>query len=404
MKPHRTVIAVVSPFLDKHHGTERCVAEQVERLARDYEVHIYSNRVEEMDLSSVVWRRVPALPSPHLFAYGWWFLANQLWRWWDRQFRGFNPALVYSPGVNCFDADVISVHAVFAEVESQVGKNSSLRAAPLRAWPRLVHRNVYYRLIRLLERIVYSKPGLTMACVSQKTANEIARRHQREQGVHVVRNAVDGHAFNPQLRLSRREAARRELGLPEHHLVLLLVGNDWNSKGLPCLLEAIKRLPHLAMTLLVLGDDDRVPYAAFIRESELEQRVRFLAPSPDVMRFYAASDVYVGPSLHDSYGLPVLEAMASGLPVIASSRSGVAEIISAGTDGFILGDPADAGELAELLERLYHNRDLRLRIGESAAKTAQRWTWDRNTAELAGLMDKVLAAKESNRLLEKQAV
>ncbi len=115
MKSHRTAIAVVSPFLDKHHGTERCVAEQIERLALDYEVHIYSHRVEEMDLSSIVWHHVPALPGPHLFAYGWWFLANQLWRWWDRQFRGFNPALVYSPGVNCFDADVISVHAVFAE-------------------------------------------------------------------------------------------------------------------------------------------------------------------------------------------------------------------------------------------------------------------------------------------------
>ena len=43
-------IAVVTPFLDKSHGTERCVAEQVERLARDYgyEVHVYSRRVEDM--------------------------------------------------------------------------------------------------------------------------------------------------------------------------------------------------------------------------------------------------------------------------------------------------------------------------------------------------------------------
>ena len=404
MKSHRTAIAVVSPFLDKHHGTERCVAEQIERLALDYEVHLYSHRVEEMDVSSIVWHHVPALPGPHLFAYGWWFLANQLWRWWDRQFRGFNPALVYSPGVNCFDADVISVHAVFAEAASQVGKDSSMHAAPLRAWPRLIHRKIYHRLIRLLERLVYSKPGLTMACVSQKTADDITRHYHQAQGVNVVRNAVDSPTFNPQIRLARREAARRELGFPEHHLVLLLIGNDWKSKGLPCLLEAVRRLPNLALTLLVLGDDDRAPYAAFIRESELEQRVRFLAPSPDVMRFYAASDVYVGPSLHDSFGLPVLEAMASGLPVIASSRSGIAEIISAGTDGIILEDPTDAGQLAELLSRLYQDRDLRQQIGEKAAKTAQRLTWDRNAAELADLMEKVLAAKVSAHLLEKQAV
>ncbi len=216
--------------------------------------------------------------------------------------------------------------------------------------------------------MVYSKPGLTMACVSQKTADDITHHYHQAQGVNVVRNAVDSPTFNPQIRLARREAARRELGFPEQHLVLLLVGNDWKSKGLPCLLEAVNRVPQMALTLLVVGDDDHAPYAAFIRESELEQRVRFLAPSPDVMRFYAASDVYVGPSLHDSFGLPVLEAMASGLPVIASSRSGVAEIISAGTDGFILEDPTDAGQLAELLSRLYRDPGLRQQIGEKAAK------------------------------------
>ena len=48
--PDKRCIAVVSPFLDKRHGTERCVAEQVERLAQEYgyEVHVYSQRVEDM--------------------------------------------------------------------------------------------------------------------------------------------------------------------------------------------------------------------------------------------------------------------------------------------------------------------------------------------------------------------
>ena len=87
-----------------------------------YEVHVYSNRVEDIDLSRIVWHHVPALPGPHLFAYGWWFLANHLWRWWDRRFRGLRPALVYSPGINCFDADLISVHVVFGEFETQVGE------------------------------------------------------------------------------------------------------------------------------------------------------------------------------------------------------------------------------------------------------------------------------------------
>ncbi len=71
----------------------------------------------------------------------------------------------------------------------------------------------------------------------------------------------------------------------------------------------------------------------------LSKHVTFLPPSPDVLKFYAAADAYVGPSLEDAYGLPVLEAMACGLPVLASSHAGVSEIIDDGINGIILRDP-----------------------------------------------------------------
>src|SRR6266481_4276048 len=90
-------IAVVSPFLDKQHGTERCVAEQIERLARHYDVHLYSGRVEDVDLSGIVFHRVPVLPGPHALAYLWWLAANHLQRLWDRHFRGLKYDLLYSP-------------------------------------------------------------------------------------------------------------------------------------------------------------------------------------------------------------------------------------------------------------------------------------------------------------------
>ena len=85
----------------------------MERLARDYDVYIYSARVEDVDLERVVLRHVPALPGPHLISYCWWFLANHFWRWWDRTLGGLKPELTYTPGINCLDADVSSVEIVF---------------------------------------------------------------------------------------------------------------------------------------------------------------------------------------------------------------------------------------------------------------------------------------------------
>src|ERR1017187_7314496 len=104
---NKPLVAVISPFVDKRHGTERCVAEQVEWLSRKYDIHLYSSHVEDIDGSSVIWHRIPALPGPHLLGYCWWFLANHLLRWWDSTFRGLHYDLTYTPGINCFDADVI---------------------------------------------------------------------------------------------------------------------------------------------------------------------------------------------------------------------------------------------------------------------------------------------------------
>ena len=148
----RPRIAVVSPFLDKKHGTERCVLEQVERLSREpgYEFHIYSERVEDLSdvvvfghaiqvaqgvngVNHVIWHRVPSIAGPHLLKYVWWFVVNHLQRWKDQKFRGLRYDLVYSPGINCLDADVIVVHIVFHEFYRLVVEDLRLQQLPLRA-------------------------------------------------------------------------------------------------------------------------------------------------------------------------------------------------------------------------------------------------------------------------------
>lgn len=59
--PRKPVLAVVSPFLDTRHGTERLVQEWISRLTNDFDVHIYSQRVEDMDLGKLTWHRVPEI-------------------------------------------------------------------------------------------------------------------------------------------------------------------------------------------------------------------------------------------------------------------------------------------------------------------------------------------------------
>jgi len=386
MSPRRR-IAVVSPFIDKRHGTERRVAECVSRLADEYEFHVYSQRVEDVDLDRIVWHRIPALPGPHLLGYLWWFAANHFWRWRDRRFRGLVPDVVYSPGINCLDADAVSVHIVFACFLDSVKDELRLLRNPMAMWPQLIHRHLYYRLIVALEERVYRRPDLPLAIISHKVASDLRQYHGRTGGMAVVYNGLDVKRFSPEHRARLRDEARSALGFGSDDFVFLLIGNDWKKKGLLCLLEAIIRTENARVRAVVAGRDNPAPFAAVIARGKLETRVSFAPPRPDVEFYYAAADAYVGPSLEDAFAQPPAEAMACGLPAITTRMAGVSEIIHHGVDGLILEDPTDAETLCGWMKRLSTDPGWCKQLGEAAARTARQYTWERNAEQMRDLFE-----------------
>jgi len=386
-------IGVVSPFLDKTHGTERCVSEQVARLARCHacEIVLYCNEVRDIALSSdetksrngqITWRKVPAIRAPQLIRFSWWFIANHIVRWLDRRSGRFEPDVLYSPGINCLDADVISVHIVFAEFHLRVRKRLALFCNPIASWPRLLHRRVYYRLIMALEGVIYRWEQVPLAGVSKKVSQDLERMYGRRRNVSVNYHGVDLHQFNPAVRASLRCAARGALGLPKTANLLLLLGNDWGKKGLRTLLEALARLRNPSIWALIVGRDDPAPYRGLLRANNLEDRVLFSPVRSDVEWYYAAADVYIGPSLEDAFALPALEAMACGIPVVVSRQAGVSEVLTHGVDGLILEDPTDSGQLALFIEKLLSEREFSAQLGSAAATTARKFTWDKNAKQL----------------------
>jgi glycosyltransferase involved in cell wall biosynthesis len=386
-------LIVVSPFLDKQHGTERRVVEWISQLADTFEFHIYSQRVEDIDLSKVTWHRIPKLPGPHLCNYLWWFAANRMWRGWDRRVRGLKHDIVFSPGVNCLDAEVVSVHIVFAEYARRNRAETEFANHPLWTWPQRLHRKLYYALIAFLESRLYRRRSLTLILIARRTAAGLARFYGRNEDFPVVYLGLDHDVFNPGRRTDLRAMAREELGIPEYHFALLLVGNDWQNKGVAVVLDAMERVRDLPIDLVLVGREDAAAYRATVHEHQLDGRVFFCSPRRDVEFYYAAADAYVGPSLEDTFAQPPAEAMACGLPVIVSSSNGTSEIMSDGVDGLILPDPVDAGTLAGMIRRIYEDGPFRDRLGANAVETARRYTWERNGRELATIFQAVLRRK-----------
>jgi glycosyltransferase involved in cell wall biosynthesis len=384
-------IAVISPFLDRQHGTERCIIEQLERFPVEAgdEIHIYSQRIQ--DLHGVIryqaraaaagqylfWHKVSSIPGPHLFQYLFWFYANIGCRWWDARKNGLRYDLIYSPGINASDADAIAVHAVFSEFHRRLLPQLRLRSTAIKNWPRLIHRRLYYRLIIALEKKIYRDPGISLAAVSALVSAQLNRHFQRLDA-RVIHHGVDTDNFSVPNRLEARPAARKRFGLAAENFGVLLIGNDFKNKGLDALLCALAQLLEFDWKLLVVGDDASSADKKLIHGQRATDRVLFLPSSPDVLQFYAAADAYVGPSLEDAFGMPVLEAMACGLPVICSGRAGVSEVVSHGKDGIILDDPQDPVEITSAVRSLLTDPDLCQRLGEHASVTALEHSWDRN--------------------------
>jgi glycosyltransferase involved in cell wall biosynthesis len=373
-----------------------CLAQQLEQLASKYEIHLYSTHVEDVDLSQIQWHRVLALPGPHLVAYIWWFVANSIARWWDRRHRGLTPDLIYSPGINCFDADVISVHIVFTEFHRQVEKELRFLNNAFTVWPRLVHRRLYYLLVEALERRIYARSFVPLVVVSRKVAADLDRSYGRRKNLHLIYHGCDVKRFHPERRRELRESARCELGLCESDFVILLIGNDWKKKGLPILLEAVVRLANPDFRVLVVGRDDATPYRDILCKSRLTDVVQFLPLRRDVEFYYGAADLYAGPSLEDAFALPPFEAMACGIPVIVSRQTGVSELIHHGEDGLILEDSADVDTLAGWIKKIREDEGLRARLGGNAVRTAQCYTWNSNAKQLSDLFSQVYIAKNNS--------
>jgi glycosyltransferase involved in cell wall biosynthesis len=396
-------LAVISPFVDRSHGTERALAELLERLARRYrcEIHLYSQSVADLAIRSannahderagaIFWHKIPAIGGPQLIRFMWWLAANASIRRFDALFAHRAVDLVLSPGINCLNPDVVIVHALFhrlhefsrIDTSDRLGKPGFFRA---------LHRRAYYGLLIRLERFVYRRSSVHLAAVSPRTASLLARYFQRE--AILIPNGVDTCQFSVQARVVGRNQARDVRGYRDEDFVLLLIGNDWRIKGLPAILAAMAAAPPLPLRLLVVGSDSVAPFKEMANGLGIADRCRWETPQRNAIDLYAAADVYVSPSREDSFGLPVAEAMACGLPAITSVFAGVCSQMRDGVDGFVLREPEDAAALAALIGQLYSDEPLRRRIGDAAALAAQSWTWEHSAEALWELLQAVVQEK-----------
>lgn len=180
---------------------------------------------------------------------------------------------------------------------------------------------------------------------------------------------------------------------PAGHLRLLFVGRAEERKGLPILLSAYEALrEHVPTRLTVVGaDPDEVERR--IADPEATERIDVLGKvSHGVLwRALGEADVLVAPSLAgESFGMVLIEAMASGTPPVASRIAGYSDVVTDGVDG-VLVPPADPQALAEELQLLWHEPERRAALGKAGRVSAERYAWPRVADEVTEVYERAMS-------------
>jgi len=213
-----------------------------------------------------------------------------------------------------------------------------------------------------------------------------------EEKITVIYDGVSLGQFDVGKKRAFRSEIRSRYGIDENELLLLFAGNPFSRKGLEFLIRALPSLSGRRVRLLVLGKGDIAPYMKIAEELGVAGKIVYAGFTTEIHKYFAASDIFVFPTLYEPFGLVVTEAMASGLPVVTSACAGAAELIEDGVDGLLIKEPRDSNEIAAKINYLINNRLLQ-KVGMAARRKAEQYTWERTAKEMLGVFENVLAVK-----------
>ncbi|MBE0567139.1 MAG: N-acetyl-alpha-D-glucosaminyl L-malate synthase BshA [Krumholzibacteria bacterium] len=184
--------------------------------------------------------------------------------------------------------------------------------------------------------------------------------------IEVIPNFVDARVYRPR----QDEDLRRRFAPGGEHL-LIHASNFRKVKNLPAVIEVTARVAaEIPVRLLLAGDGPEMPAVrAHADRLGLAERVVFLGHVDELAEIMPACDVLLLPSLHESFGLVALEAMACGVVPVVTDRGGAADFIQDGHTGF-LRDPEDIGGMAAAVLRVLRDPALRTQMAEDAQRDA----------------------------------
>ena len=253
----------------------------------------------------------------------------------------------------------------------------------------------YPQYYHRLDRIIYDRK-FNYACrkadrivaVSECTKRDIVKFYGiSPEKIDVVYQGCDVSFTHP-VTEEKKEEVRKKYQLPDHYI--LNVGSIEERKNILAAVQALPMLPqhiHIVIVGRRTGYTEKVEQ--FIKDNGLGERVHIISNVPfnDLPAFYQSAEIFVYPSRFEGFGIPIIEALYSGIPVVAATGSCLEE---AGGPDSIYVNPDDITGLADAFKQIYSNSDKRKNMVEKGREFAKRFSEKQQSEEIINIYKKLI--------------
>jgi glycosyltransferase involved in cell wall biosynthesis len=292
---------------------------------------------------------------------------------------------------------IVHAHSPFA-AGNAAARVAKLRNIPLVATFHSKYRDDFSRVIpseavvnQIIRKIVDFYSQADEVWVPQESVIDVVREYGYKGPVEVVDNGSDLVADYPEAFFAD---ARKELGIRPDEFVLLFVGQHIWEKNTRLVIEALERIKDIPFRMFFVGNG----YAAdamkdLVSEKGLDGLVTFVGTVTErekIVKYYAAADLFLFPSLYDNAPLVVREAAALNTPAVMVEGATAATILKDGENGFLI--PNDADAFAARLRGLIHDPERVHRVGVQASRSIVR-SWEDVVGEVLDRYNRLIYRK-----------
>ena len=308
--------------------------------------------------------------------------------------------------INEFNPDIVHIHHPFLLSSAAIMYGKKLGIPKILTIHTQYEQYAYYiypipeRVTHEAIKMIISNLAYKTDCITTPSASmkKIIENYGIKNRIEVIPNAIHLISFKEDDELKRTEI-KKKYNLKEDNKIILFVGRIASEKSIDKVIKAlaiIKKRNSSKEKLLIVGNGPAMDeLKQLTRSLKVEEDVIFTGTVSyeEIQHYYKMAYVFTIASTTETFGIVTIEALASGVPVVAVKAPGAADILTDGLDGLLVDD--DVEKIANALEKIIKEPELRERLSLGALKTSKKYSINKISEKMLNLYREVIKIKNS---------